>query len=317
MPLIAALSRVLAVLGRHGAAGFVVALALGLALPGLASTVRPLLPVSIFCFVTLTFARADFDGVRRALAAPGRLALATLWMVLAMPAMIWLLVELVGRDTIGPGLLLGMALIASGPPLMGFAAYAAMLGLDNSLALALLVITMVLTPLIGPPIASLVAGAAVPLDPMVLGMRLFWLLTGSIGAAVLLRRLVGPPRLVAVRHQLDGLVVLIYFIFAIAAMDGVIDATLDRPLRSLVYLLTATGLSVLGLVVAMVALRSFGSAQAFVLGLGTGMRNTGLLVVAMGVACPPDAYLFFSLLQFPIYCAPLAVAPLARRLRLS
>ncbi len=317
MLLIIALSRILAILGRHGAAGFVVALALGLALPGLAATVRPLLSVSIFCFVTLTFARADFDGVRRALAAPGRLALATLWMVVAMPTMILLLVEIIGRDTIGPGLLLGMALIASGPPLMGFAAYAAMLGLDNSLALALLVITMVLTPLVAPPIASLVAGTAVPLDPMVLGMRLLWLMAGSIGAALLLRRLVGPARLVAVRHQLDGFFVILYLIFAIAAMDGVIDATLDRPLRSLVYLLTATGLSILGLAVALVALRSFGPAQSFVLGLGTGMRNTGLLVVAMGAACPPDAYLFFSLLQFPIYCAPLAVAPLARRLRLS
>jgi hypothetical protein len=45
------------------------------------------------------------------------------------------------------------------------------------------------------------------------------------------------------------------------------------------------------------------------------MRNTGLLIIAMGAACPPDTYLFFSLLQFPIYCAPLAVAPLARLVR--
>ena len=32
----------------------------------------------------------------------------------------------------------------------------------------------------------------------------------------------------------------------------------------------------------------------------------------MGAACPPNTYLFFSLLQFPIYFAPLVVGPLAR-----
>ena len=29
-------------------------------------------------------------------------------------------------------------------------------------------------------------------------------------------------------------------------------------------------------------------------------------------ACPPNTYLFFALLQFPIYTAPLLVGPLAR-----
>ena len=51
---------------------------------------------------------------------------------------------------------------------------------------------------------------------------------------------------------------------------------------------------------------------AFVLALGVGLRNTGLLVAPMGAAIPDTAFLFFSLLQFPIYMAPLIVEPLAR-----
>ena len=105
---------------------------------------------------------------------------------------------------------------------------------------------------------------------------------------------------------------MLYFLFAIAAMDGVIAATLATPLKVLGYLLLGTGMAVVGFVATQFVMRRLGAGESFVLGLGVGMRNTGLLVAAMGAACPPDTFLFFSLLQFPIYCAPLLVAPLAR-----
>jgi BASS family bile acid:Na+ symporter len=313
--LLSRLRRGLALIGRHGARGFVVALLLGLALPGVAAAVRPVLPVSIFMFVMLSFARADFDGVKRAITRPARLAIATIWITVAMPLLIEIGLLAVGRHNVDPGLLLGVALVAAGPPLMGFAAYAALLGLDNSLAITLLVMTMSATPLMAPPIASFIAGAAVPLDPAILGLRLLWLLAGAGGGAFAMRRLLGPERIVALRHELDGLYVLLYFVFAVAAMDGVIAAALTSPMKVALYLVVGTGLTVLGLMSTMLAMRALGRAEAFVLGLGTGMRNTGLLVAAMGATLPTDAFLFFSMLQFPIYCAPLAVAPLARRIR--
>ncbi|MCP8940421.1 hypothetical protein NK718_17995 [Alsobacter sp. SYSU M60028] len=312
MPLfLSPVSKGLAWLGRHGAAGFAVSIFLGLALPWLASSFRPFLPASIFLFVTLSFARADFAGVRRVMRRPAMMAATSVWMVLAMPALIGIGLAAIGRGAVEPGLLLGIALVAAAPPLMGFPAYAALLGLDNSLGIALLVITLAVTPFVAPPLASFVAGSAVPIDSVVLGVRLFGLLAGAGGAALLLRRIAGPERLAAARHQLDGVFVLIYFFFAIAAMDGVIGQTLADPLRTVLYLAVGSGLALLGLGAAMLALRSLGAGEAFVLGLGTGMRNTGLLVGAMGAACPPDTYLFFALLQFPIYLAPFVMAPLA------
>jgi len=60
--------RLLAFMGRHGSMGFALSIFLGLALPQLAATLRPFLPVTIFVFVALTFARADFSGIKRSLA---------------------------------------------------------------------------------------------------------------------------------------------------------------------------------------------------------------------------------------------------------
>jgi BASS family bile acid:Na+ symporter len=305
--------RALTFLGKHGAAGFAISIFVGLSLPDLASTLRPFLPVSIFCFVTLSFARADFSGVARVVRQPARLATATAWAMLAMPVVITAVLAVIGRGSIDPGLLLGIALIAASPPLMGVPAYASLLGLDNSMAIALLVLTTAVTPFIAPPLASFVAGEAVPLDPFVLGLRLFGLLGGALIACLALRRLVGTAALTRWRHPLDGVNVIIYFVFAIAAMDGVIDATKADPARTAFYLLLGSGIAVGGLAVTMLVLgRRLGGADSFVLGLGTGMRNTGLLVSAMGAACPPNTYLFFALLQFPIYTAPLLVGPLAR-----
>ena len=304
--------RILAILGRHGPKSFAASIFLGLALPGLAATMRPILPVCIFFFVTLAFARADFGGVRRVLGKPGPLALALVWITFGMPLMIEAGLLAFGRDALSPGLLLGIALVAAAPPLMGFPVYAALLGLDNSMGIALLVLSLIATPLVAPPLADFIAGAAVPIDPMQLGLRLFYLLAGCGVACLTLRKVAGPARLAGWRNELDGVNVVLYFLFAIAAMDGVIAATLATPLKVLGYLLLGTGMAVVGFVATQFVMRRLGAGESFVLGLGVGMRNTGLLVAAMGAACPPDTFLFFSLLQFPIYCAPLLVAPLAR-----
>lgn len=313
MRLISSPVALLAWLGRHGAAGFAVAIFAGLALPGLANAFRPLLPVTIFLFVTLSFARADFGGLRKVAQSPLRLARGFAWATLCLPALIGVAVTLIGRDAIEPGLLLGIALMAAAPPLMGFPAYVALLGLDNSLGIALLVVSLAATPLIAPPLATFVAGAAVPLHTIELGIRLLTFLSGTVVAALVLRRVAGPARLAARRHELDGLNVVIYFVFAVAAMDGVIDTTLTRPGEVLLHLAVGVGVSVVSAAGTMLALRPFGREDAFVLALGTSMRNTGLLIVSLGAACPPSTYLFFSLLQVPIYCAPLALKPIADR----
>ena len=191
---------------------------------------RPVLPVCIFFFVTLAFARADFGGVRRVLYRPGALAFAFAWITFALPLLIALGLLAVGRGALSPGLLLGMALVAAAPPLMGFPVYAALLGLDNSMGIMLLVLSLVATPFVSPPLADVIAGEAVPIDPVQLGFRLLLMLAGCGVACMALRKAAGTARLAAWRNELDGVNVVLYFLFAIAAMDGVIAAA-DRDAR--------------------------------------------------------------------------------------
>lgn len=307
--------RLLAFMGRHGSMGFALSIFLGLALPQLAASLRPLLPVTIFIFVALTFARADFSGIKRALKSPKSLAAVFLWMTLMPPVLVGAALALIGRETIEPGLLLGIALIGAGPPLMGFPAYAAVLGLDSSLGLLVLVLAVALTPVVAPSLTAWLAGAAVPMDPAVLAIRLVGLMGGSLVLGYAIRRMAGGERLHRRRHELDGFNVILYFFFAVAAMDGVIDGFRADPAKVALYLAVVTVICIVGTIISFFVLRRLGDGPALVLGIGAGMRNTAPLVAAMGAACPPDTYLFFSMLQFPIYLAPVAVAPFARMIR--
>lgn len=104
-----------------------------------------------------------------------------------------------------------------------------------------------------------------------------------------------------------------YFVFAIAAMDGVLAAMVETPLRVVSYLGIAFGISIAGLVGTMLILRPLTPSDRFVLGYATGQRNMGLLVAALGAATPDTTFLFFALAQFPIYLMPQIIKPFSRR----
>jgi BASS family bile acid:Na+ symporter len=99
----------LAFAGRYGTQGFALSLLVGLLLPGLAASARPLLGLTIFAFLAITFARADLPAVGRVLRRPGRLAGACAWLVLAPPLLVGAGLALAGRETLDPGLVLGLA----------------------------------------------------------------------------------------------------------------------------------------------------------------------------------------------------------------
>ena len=63
----------LAWLGRYGTQGFALSILLGLALPQFSAAARPLLPVSIFCFTTVTFMRADIGVIMGLVRRPTKL----------------------------------------------------------------------------------------------------------------------------------------------------------------------------------------------------------------------------------------------------
>jgi len=308
-------ARPLAFIGRHGPVAFGLSIFIGLALPQLAAAMRPVLPVTIFLFVMLSFARADAENLRQALSRPAAFVAALAWSFVVQPLIFVGIILLAPRETIDAELLLGMALYCAAPPLMASPAYAQLLGFRNGLVTALLFLSMLVTPFLSPWLASVLAAREVPIDVTVLMLRLFGLVGGAILCGVLLRRVVGIVRLENRRDEISGFSVILFFLFAVAAMDGVIAHTLADPARTLLYTAIAFGLCLLGFVATLLVGSRLNVDDVFGLSLACGFRNMGLLVAALGALTPERTYLFFAIMQFPIYLAPLLVQPVAGWLR--
>jgi BASS family bile acid:Na+ symporter len=311
------LSKPFAWIGRHGTEGFAISIFVGLALPQFAAAARPLLAVTIFVFVMLTFARAEATRVRALLAQPKPLLLACLWLVLAPALIISLILTAIGRGSLDPGLVLGLAVMGAAPPIMSAPAVAMMLGLEPTLLLTAVLVTTAAAPVVSPVLVELIAGAHVPLDMGVLIQRLLLLIGGAIVGAAALRRFMGIERIRANKETFDGIGVVMYFLFAVAAMDGVMEAALASPAQVAQFVGFAFLMSGLGFVTAWLLLRTLPEGDRFVLGYATCQRNMGLLIAALGAAAPKTTFLFFALAQFPIYLMPQIVKPLARRFRLE
>ena len=303
----------LALIGRYGTQGFVVSLFFGLSLPWLASAARPFLAVTIFVFLLTSFMRLNGPAFLAVLRAPRKLILCILC-VLLVPALVALAAKaLLGPGLIDPGLALGLAIYAAAPPIMSSPAVAMLLGVEPALILATVLLTTIAAPVLSPVIADLVAGGSVPLDLTVLITRLVVMVGGALVAGIVLRRLLGASWIQENSRSLDGIGVLMYGLFAIAAMDGVLAAVVSNPARVAGFLALAASLSVTGYGLAWLVLRSVPASQRVVFGYATGQRNLGLIVAALGASAPETTFLFFALAQFPIYMGPQVIRMLAGR----
>jgi bile acid:Na+ symporter, BASS family len=305
----------IAFVGRYGTQGFALSIFVGLALPQFAAAARPLLAITIFIFVMLTFARAEAASVGALLRNPRSLLIACVWLVAAPVTVISLVLLGIGRANLDPGLVLGLAVMAAAPPIMSAPAVAMLLGLEPTLLLTSVLVTTALAPLVSPLIVEFVAGAAVPLDITVLIQRLLLLIGGAILGSVVLRKVLGIERIRANKATFDGIGVIMYFLFAIAAMDGVMNAAIATPWMVAQFLAFAFAMSGVGFATAWFVLRPLTGADRFVLGYATCQRNMGLLIAALGTAAPKTTFLFFALAQFPIYLMPQIIKPLAKQFR--
>lgn len=303
----------LAFIGRHGTRGFVVSLLVGLSLPWLASAARPLIGISVFVFLLTSFMRLNGPAFLAVFRAPRRLLLCLLCTLAAPPALVLAVKALLGPGLIDPGLGLGLAIYAAAPPIMSSPAVAMLLGVEPALILATVLLATIAAPVLSPILADLVAGGGVPLDLAVLVTRLVGIVGGALLAGLALRRVLGAPWIAANGRSLDGVGVLMYGLFAIAAMDGVLAAAFSHPARVAGFLGLSVLLSLLGYGVASLLLRPVPPSERVVLGYATGQRNMGLIVAALGASAPETTFLFFALSQFPIYIGPQVLRLVAGR----
>jgi BASS family bile acid:Na+ symporter len=313
MPLLNVLASVLAAIGRQGTRAVAASVALSLALPFLAAYARPILTECIILLLTLAFLRVEPSALAGHVRKPGLLSLATLWCMVAVPLALAGLFVVSGLAAHQPDLTLALTLQAVAPPIMAAPAFAALMGLPSVLPLAVLIACIVVTPLTAPLIADLFIGDRLTLSPTMLAFRLFSILAGSWIAATILRRLIGAARIAARKPEIDGINVILLFIFAAAIMDGVTYGLIERPgtILALTLVSFALALGLLGLTALVFA--TAGRPLAFAVGLEAGHRNMGLMLAAGGAALPDTVWLYFAVAQFPIYLVPFLLRPVADR----
>jgi hypothetical protein len=303
----------LAWLGRQATRAVAASIFLGLAVPPLAALFKPYVPEAIFALLVLAFLRVDPQGLRGHAARPGLVLAATAWMMLVTPALLGSIFLALGLSERAPGLFLALVLQACSAPLMAAPAFAALLGLDAALTLATLVLCMVATPLTAPVFAHLFAGDVLTISAPALGLKLFLLLAGSALVAAAVRRLAGASWLEARRDKIDGLNVVVLFVFAVAVMDGIAAHFIADPLLVIGLVALAFALTFVLLGSTALVFARAGRDRALALGLAAANRNLGLMLAATGAALPEATWLYFGLAQFPIYLAPQMLQPLARR----
>ncbi len=304
----AGLRTLLSILGKQGAGGMSIALCIGafvpVIFPGLGASLRPGLPLMIAVFLVNAFARLELGHAKRTIARPLKLLLATGWAVLFIPTLFWAILTTVGRDRFDPGLVLALSLQAGAAPIMATPAVALVLDIEVTFSVLLLLATMTVQPFTAPLLVSWVAGTVVPIDSFVLGRNLLIMIGGSALVAAGLRQLLGHARLEAYRHELAGTNLLVFTLFGLAMFDGVVLRIFAEPLLLLSLSAVAFIVALGSIGTAMIVLRAMGADEAFITGFATGHRNVGLMAAAQSGSLPELTWLYFALVQLPIYLTP-------------
>src|SRR5262245_34061389 len=286
MPLLAALATALAWLGRQGTRAIAAIVFIGIAVPPLGALLKPFVTEAIFVLLCIAFLRVDLGALRGYVQRPALVLAATVWTMLAVPLMVGIVSVLIGLDVSAPDLYLGLILYAVAPPMMAAPAFAAVLGLDATLVLVVLVAGSLLTPLTAPAFAYWFVGSALSLSPLALGLRLCAILLGSLIVGAVLRCIIGAAAIERRKQEIDGINILVALVFVAAVMESVASRSLADPV--LVLGLTALAFALTFATFASTVLMFAGRDRERTLALAftVSQRNMGLMLAATGGVVP-------------------------------
>src|SRR6202022_4238240 len=137
---------------------------------------------------------------------------------------------------------------------------------------------------------------------------------GSVFVATAIRWTVGASAIKRHARAIDGLNILILFVFVAAVMASVVGNLLADAVRMIELTMLAFAVFFVLLGVTTLIFRRIGGERALALGLMVSQRNMGLMLAATDGALPGLTWLYFALCQFPIYLSPQLLKPIARKL---
>lgn len=298
-------------MGRHAPLILGGGVFLGLFLPDLASALGPALGPLVAVLLGVSLLRLDWAGLFTALRRPGIVLLAAAWSLGVCPVLVWACTLALGLP---PGLAHALVLNSAAPTLVGSATVAQLIGLDAALAVVLVVITTFFLPLTLSPVIFWLLDIELAIELATFYLRFVLFIGLPFAVAWTLHRLLPAGLLERHAEALDGMSVVILLLAALAMMDGVTARLLTEPGTVFLFLLATVTFNFAFQALGALIFWSRGRFQAFSLGLATGNRNTGLILVLTGDIFGADLALYVAMAQIPIYLLPLIARPVYRRL---
>lgn len=313
MPIVDVPVALLSWLGRQGTRAVAALVVIGIALPSIGAILKPYVTEAIFLLLCIAFLRLDVTAFKAYVRRPAIVLAATAWTSVAVPVLFGVSCLAAGLDKQAPDLFLALMLQAMASPMMAAPALAALMGLDATLVLVTLITSTALVPFTAPVFALVFVGANLSIAPLMLAAKLFAILAGAALIGLVLRRVLGVAAIERHKERIDGLNILVLFVFVAAVMESVGARFLASPMTTMA--LTALAFVVFFAVLFLTALLFLpaGRERALALGLMASQRNMGLMLAGSGGALPDVTWLYFALSQFPIYLSPQLIKPLARR----
>lgn len=289
-------------IGRYGTLLMPLGIVIGCLVQPLAALLRPTLAICVFLMLAVVLSRLEIQHALAHLRKPRVFLWSLVWAFVAMPVLFIAVLHVFPQS---PGINAVLLIYATSPPNFGAAALAFIMGLDGALTVATIFASTALHPIITPLFTEVFAEGAIAISGLDLAVRLAALIGGSSLAAWALRTWLGPERRKASSGIFDGLNVIIMVVFAIALMDGIPARVIAQPAYALGLAVLATALHIVLNLITVAAFWRTGRQRAYTFGYSHSGRNIAVVMSVLGSAAPDDAWLFFAMLQFPIYCLPM------------
>ncbi|MPZ59593.1 MAG: Na+-dependent transporter [Rhizobiales bacterium] len=304
---------VLSWLGRQGPRAVAALIVISIALPPVGAALKPFVTEAVFLLLCIAFVQVDTGVLRSHLTRPKLVLALTIWTSVLIPILFGATYLMSGLKEQSLDLYLALVLQAVTSPLMAAPALAALIGLDETLVLCSMVASTVLLPFTAPLFASAFIGPALTLSPLALALKLFAILAGAALIGFGLRRIVG---ILAINRNIDpinGLNIVVLFIFVAAVMEGVAARFVATPITTIALLALAFVVFIAMLLLTTLVFTLAGWESALTAGLMSSQRNVGLMLAATAGDLPDLTWLYFAFCYFPMYLSPLLLQPLVRR----
>ncbi len=303
--------RLLEWLGRYGAWALFGGVFIGLAVPILATLFRPLLVPSVILVLMFSLLRVQWRFIAEYARRPWLAAILCFWLMLVCPFFAWLLID---QTHLPKELGTAIVMMAAAPPLLSATALALLLGLDAALSILVTLLATFIAPVTFPLVVLLLLDVEIEGAAVTMTVQLTAIIAAACLGALLVRAIVKPQRLTAHIQAIDGIIVILLLVFAIAIMDGVAETLAREPAKVALWLAAAFVANPLLQALGTLVFLRLGRRAALTVGLMTGNCNMGLILAALPADSPGGIALYFALGQLPMYLLPAMAMPIYRRL---